>query len=608
LFHSDCSNSEVGAESGRKLRPLSRYICIGALAVVLGAAPVRIAWAQTPTTPPSDSSQQPGQSQPSDQQPGQQQQPQQQQQQLQQQQAAPTPPELEQAPLQQFQIQPPGRAWNTPATPAPTTIPPWTPPVPPPPSLTNVPVPLPFGAGAPGAAAAGAFAGVPGLTIPGAFAPTVLSLRGGTLEFHPTLRVAEEYSDNFFETSSHAQDNFRSILGPGFTLLLKGARTFGTVFTTVDLVHDTAPNSGDEVKVFPSLNAAIRYALTPRLSLTLSDTFVRNDSATTLSPSGIRTGRQTFDANTAGVAVDYLLDQVALQAYYRNALFFNEGSPNTATGTNAVTSTTTGTTQNNTVTNIVGLNGTTRIATDYLVRAGYEFSATNVTGGNASTDGTTTGNNISNTGFASFSRLFGLYASGGVTTSYQHQSLNNTNIYNASLFGAYGLPTGLSLSALVGYSILNSDTQSNTGTIAANANVSYRFARAAVSVGVLQDFVQTAQTGQNFGTVETRSYYGSFLYQITPFINATLNANYTENSPTGTGNVQGAGTQTILTYGAGVNWQLLRWLVARLQYTHIKSTGLNTFNETTSPVNPGTAGTGGNFSENRATLGLYATF
>jgi hypothetical protein len=289
-------------------------------------------------------------------------------------------------------------------------------------------------------------------------------------------------------------------------------------------------------------------------------------------------------------------------------LFFNEGSPNTANGTNAVTSTTTGTTQNNTVANIVGLNGTTRIATDYLVRAGYEFSATNVTGGNASTDGTTTGNNISNTGFASFSRLFGLYASGGVTTSYQHQSLNNTNIYNASLFGAYGLPTGLSLSALVGYSILNSDTQSNTGTIAANANVSYRFTRAAVSVGVLQDFVQTAQTGQNFGTVETRSYYGSFLYQITPFINATLNANYTENSPTGTGNVQGAGTQTILTYGAGVNWQLLRWLVARLQYTHIKSTGLNTFNQTTSPENPGTAGTGGNFSENRATLGLYATF
>jgi len=138
--------------------------------------------------------------------------------------------------------------------------------------------------------------------------------------------------------------------------------------------------------------------------------------------------------------------------------------------------------------------------------------------------------------------------------------------------------------------------------------VSYRFTRAAVSVGVLQDFVQTAQTGQNFGTVETRSYYGSFLYQITPFINATLNANYTENSPTGTGNVQGAGTQTILTYGAGVNWQLLRWLVARLQYTHIKSTGLNTFNQTTSPENPGTAGTGGNFSENRATLGLYATF
>jgi hypothetical protein len=336
---------------------------------------------------------------------------------------------------------------------------------------------------------------------------------------------------------------------------------------------------------------------------------VRNDSDTTLVSGGIRRGRQTFDTNVAGITADYLLDQVALQAYYRNALFFNEGSPNTASGGAGAGTTTTGTTQNDTVTNILGFNATTRIATDYLVRAGYEFSRTDVTGGATTGDGTTTGDNTSHTGFASFSRLFGLYASGGVTTSFQYQTLNNTKIYNASLFGAYGLPTGLSLSALVGYSILNSDTEGSTGTLALNANASYRFTRAVVSVGALQDFAQTAQTGQNFGTVVTRSYFGSFLYQITPFVNATLSANYTENTPTGTGNVQGAGTQTVLTYGAGVNWQVLRWLVASLQYTHIKSTGLNTFSQTSTPVDPGTAGTGGGtFNENRAILSLFATF
>jgi len=420
--------------------------------------------------------------------------------------------------------------------------------------------------------------------------------------------VAEEYSDNFFQTSSHSEENFRSTLGPGFVLLLRGARTFGAVSTTLDLVHDTAPNSGDEVKFFPTVNAAIRYALTPRLSLTLTDLFVRNDSATsTLDTAGIRVGRQTFDTNTAGATVDYLFNQVALQGYYRNVLFFNEGNSQTANGTNTITSSTTGSSQQNSDTNIVGVNATTRIATDYLVRGGYEFSATNAFNVNSS-QGTTSGNNTSHTGFASFSRLFGLYASGGVTTSFQYQTLDDTKIYTAALFGAYGLPTGLSLSALLGYSVLNSDTQDNTGTITANANVSYRFARAVAAVGVSQGFEQTAQTGQNFGTVETRTYYGSFLYQITPFINTTLNASYSENEPTGTGNVQGAGTQTQLVYGGAVNWQLLRWLVARVQFTHIKTTGLSAFGQTTTSTNPGTPGLGGSYSENRALLTLFATF
>ena len=118
----------------------------------------------------------------------------------------------------------------------------------------------------------------------------------------------------------------------------------------------------------------------------------------------------------------------------------------------------------------------------------------------------------------------------------QFQTQDNTRIYNASLFGAYGLPSGLSLSASVGYSILDSDNQDTEGTVSANVTASYRFNRAFFSVGVFQDFRQTSQQGQNFGTVQTRSYFGSFLYQWTPFINTTLNVSYNENEPTGTGN------------------------------------------------------------------------
>ena len=544
---------------------LTRLSAASALLLAAAVSAPTFSYAQTPPSSQSQESQPPAQPAQSEQPP------------------APLQP---QAPLQQYQIQQPGRPSLTPATPPSTTLPAWTPPVPPAPSQTNIPAPFPGTAppvpGAPG------FVGVPGLTLPGAFAPTVAQIRGATLEFHPTARVAEEYSDNFFQTTTKSEENFRSIFGPGFTLLLNGARTFGTMTAVLDLVHDTAPHSGDDVKLFPSATLALRYALTPRVALTISDTFVRNDEPIAADAFGIRRGRQTFDSNAFSLTADWVVDRTALQAYYRNVLFSNEGSNQNQTGTG----------QNDTITNILGVNASARIATAYVVRGGYEFSKTDTIGGQGGgqAEDTTT-----HTGFASISRQIGLYGTAGVSTTYSFQTRDSTKIWNASLFGAYGLPTGLSLSATVGYSLLNSDSQSNEGTVSANANASYRFTRAVISVGVFQDFRQTAQQGQNFGTVVTRSYFGSFLYQLTPFINTVLHANYAENEGTGTGNAQNSGTEKTLSYGATVNWQILRWLTSSLQYTHTKQTG-NNFNQGGNVL-----GTG-DFAENRAILSLFATF
>lgn len=548
---------------------LARTALAASLLFGTGAVAAHPVWAQPPATPPAESGQQPEQTQPS--QPGQ-----------------PTPPPPEPIPLLQFPIQQPGRPPVTPATPPSTTIPPWIPPSPPAPSQTNVPTPFPYGPGGP--ATPGFIGRAPGLT--GVFAPTVTTFRGAFLEFHPTARASLEYSDNFFQTTSRSEENFRSILGPGFTLLMNGARTFGSLSTTVDLVHDTAPNSGDDIKVHPSLTGFIRYQLTPRLALSLSDTFVRDDSAQTADQFGIRRGRQTFIANTASLAADWLLDQVATQAYYRNVLFFNESEGQTG-GVVAED-------QGDTITHILGVNASTRIAVDYLVRAGYEFSRTDSTGGSAG-GAATRNDSTSHTVFASAARQFGLYASAGIMSSAQFQSDESTRIYNASLFGTYGLPTGLSVSARVGYSILQNDTSDNEGGIAAELSASYRFARAVISAGVFQDFRQTGQQGQNFGTVESRSYFASFLYQWTPFINTTLNATYTENEPTGTGNTDTGRTQTALTYGASLNYQILRWLTASLRYTYTKQTGNDVFNQTA-------VGGNGDFAENRASITLFVLF
>jgi hypothetical protein len=239
------------------------------------------------------------------------------------------------------------------------------------------------------------------------------------------------------------------------------------------------------------------------------------------------------------------------------------------------------------------VNASTRVATDYLIRAGYEFSRTD------SYDGGTGNDTTSNTVFASASRQFGLYTTGGLSTTYSLQSDQDTRIFNASVFGAYGLPTGFSISAAVGYSILTSDA-GDDGSVTANVAASYRFARTVFSVGIFQDYRQTGQQGENFGTVESRSYFGSVLYQITPFINALAQITYSENEPTGVGNA-GAGTLRTLTYGGGVNWQVLRWLVANARYEYTKRTGQNTFVG-------GDNNNSGDYAENRVSLNLFATF
>ncbi len=563
------------ASNGGGQRSCARALLVLLLGIVLLWASALGAWAQTPPSPPSTEpsgpSQAPEQTQPQEsQQPPKAQQP-------------PTiePQQLQPLPFQQ-QLLPtlPGQSPATPGTPPSTTLPLWTPPQPPPPSQSNIPAPVPF------PAAGGLIPGAPGLTLPGAFPATVRTFRGGTLELHPTLHVSEAYSDNFFQTSIKTEENFRSIFGPGFLLLLNGARTFGTLSTTLDLAHDTAKGSGDEVKFFPSASAGVRYFIDPRLSLSFTDTYIRNDEPAAVDQFGLRRGRRTFDTNGFSTTVDWIIDRFVTQAYYKNSLFLNEGGNNQT----ANNQTAAGTGQSDTMTHILGVNGSTRFATDYTAKLGYEFSQTN----------TLTGTNADSTGhlvFGSFSKQFGLFTTAGLSSSYSHQTLNNTSIYNVSLFGAYGLPQGLSVSAAVGYSWLHNDTESDSG-FSTNTAIAYRFARAIVSVGVFQDFRQSGQQGQNFGTVQSRSYFGSFLYQFTPFLNGTLLASYSENEPTGSGNTSSGGTQTTLTYGANLNWQVLRWLVASARYTYSKRTGNTAF---------GAVGTG-DIAENQATLNLFATF
>ena len=421
-------------------------------------------------------------------------------------------------------------------------VPPWTPPVAPPPSQSHV---------------------------PGLFAPPIGIAPGAVFEYHSTLTLSEQYSDNFnLNTNGQGkQSNFRTTLSPGSTILINTAKTQGSLSATSGFTYDSSTGTNN-MNAFPSLTASIRHMFNPRLSLTLTDSFNRNDNPSVADSSGLRQQRQTFTSNTFGAYVDWLIDLLQTQYYYRNSYFSNSNS-NVSSSAQNITS---NTNQSNSTTTsqIFGLSASTQIGVLDTVRVGYEYSISE-----PQQSQTSYGNLFT----ASLSHQLGPYASVGLQGSYSMQTLDDVKIWNGSVFGTYGLPTGFAFSGSVGYSIVNSDVASNQSGFSGNALVSYAHARGAISLGVFQDYRTTYQggqigqsnvvdqSGQNFGVVQTLGLTGNFTYQITPLVGSFIHVSYTQNKNTGIGNTKSNQSQDYLTANTGLSWAVLRWLNLSLQYT-----------------------------------------
>jgi hypothetical protein len=384
-------------------------------------------------------------------------------------------------------------------------------------------------------------------------------------------------------------------LNLGTNTLINGATTRGGISGASGLTYDTADSSAG-VKYFPTVSAFVEQYVNPRLSVRVTDSFTRSDEPSQADAFGLRQQRQTFTSNSFTVSARYLIDIISTQTYYTNSVFSSGGT--------------------DTIAHIIGTSASRPLGAANTISAGYQFSHTNTSGNNTSgnnantsifgvgTSGSTTGNTI----FGSFSRQLTLYQTAGVSSSYTWLSsdTDNARLWNVSLFSTYGLPSGLSLSSSIGYTQVSSDNQDTTGGVTTNSTLSYRWVRAAISLGVFQDFRQTAVQGQNFGIVQTTGFTGTFSYVITPVITTNLFATYTTNDATGVGNNASTPSVNTLTTGAGLNWQLLRWLAMRLQYTYTQyGRGGNASNGTSS--SNGVNGTG-NTSVNQASVGFFSSF
>jgi len=409
------------------------------------------------------------------------------------------------------------------------------PPVPPPPSQSHLPAP----------------SQVAGLTAATPF------------ELHPSLTFSEEYSDNFLISSTNKVDNFRSIISPGLLVGINGPKTRGTLSTSLGVAQDSSVGG---FSFFPTLSAAVKHAFDPRLSLSLADTFTRSDEPALANQFGLQQQRQAFTSNTLSLSADWLLDLLTTQGYYQLSTFSSS---------------------TNTVSQILGADAGIPLGPLMAAKAGYEFFHSSISGASSNDS---TGHLI----WASVARQIGPLRSVGVSTSYSFQSLDSTSIWNVSLFNAYELPGRLSLSGSLGYSVLSSDSGGNFSAISSNTSASYRLARAVISVALLRDFNQTFLQGQNFGVVLTRSYTGSFAYALTPFIDTTLRASYSENEFTGVGNSQSSPDTKTFSAQASLAWRLQRWLTMGLDYTYTRYNSVATV--------------GGAAIENRVALRLTASF
>jgi len=403
---------------------------------------------------------------------------------------------------------------------------------------------------------------------------------GAIFEYHSSLTLSEEYTDNFnlTENGKGKQSNFRTTLSPGSNILVNTAKTQGSLSISSGFSYDSSTGPSD-FNIFPNLSASVRHSFNPRLSLTLTDSFNRNDNPSVADSSGLRQQRQTFMSNTFGASVDWLIDLLQTQYYYRNSFFSNDNTDSTSQSNSDSTS------------HIFGLSASTRVGALNTVRVGYEYSI-----GELQQNVTSYGNLFT----ASLSHQLGTYASAGVQGSYSMQTLNDVKIWNGSVFGTYGLPTGFSFSGSVGYSLVNSEVASNQGGYSGNVNASYAHARGVISLGIFRDYRTTYQggqfgqsgvdqSGQNFGVVQTLGLTGNFTYQLTPLVGTFAQAAYTQNENTGIGNVKSNTSQDFFTANAGIRWAVLHWLNLNLQYTR------NQYNQP-------------DRSENRGLLSLSAIF
>ncbi|MBI1893163.1 MAG: outer membrane beta-barrel protein [Candidatus Rokubacteria bacterium] len=368
-------------------------------------------------------------------------------------------------------------------------------------------------------------------------------------ELHPSISLSEEYTDNFDLTSQNKQDNFRTSLAVGLVLLISGTRTKGQIAGSVTGAYDSSTGDVDPDRS-SALGAELAYEASPRLKLTARDDLTRSDEPLLADQLTLRRVRREFTTNTFALTSDYRVANVATREYYRLATFFEEAGADTVSHT-------------------LGVGASTALYGTNPVGVGYEFLRSETSRGGPDV----TGHQVS----ASLARQLNPQATVGVSGSYAWRGVStgagDYTLGGVSVFAGYSLPQIWSASASVGYSWLHPEVGADTSSITTATTLTYRFARAVLSLTGSVGFSETFAQGENFGVVKTRGVQASLSYPLTPFITGTGSVFYRENTFTDVavgpaGRAEIGRTEHAQGGSLLLTMPLLRWLTLGLEYTY----------------------------------------
>ena len=150
---------------------------------------------------------------------------------------------------------------------------------------------------------------------------SLLRLREVTPRLLMSVSLTEEYSDNFFLSENDPQDAIRTSLNLGTVYRVESGSGFVSLANSIRGSYDTG--GGQSTFAFANLSLNAGYEL-PRLSLSLSESFLRSDEPAEATPVGVRRQRQPFSQNIVSPQFRYAVTPTtALTWAYANTLVWN---------------------------------------------------------------------------------------------------------------------------------------------------------------------------------------------------------------------------------------------------------------------------------------------